>query len=1006
MTKLVHKLSALAVILAFFLQPTVVAAQFLPEDDFDYESAAFGTEFTGEQLRELNQGFGGFGNNNMGNGLLGQALGDQVACQAEAPEAQQTTSAIGRGLAEGIVTSATESIKENLGKNVLADVKADLPQRLTNNIQNKLGPEFKRRMETLIENGLTAEQIDEAMVENVLRDSFEAVIKDSFMESVSESIPGAVSRSITEGMGTNLNENINTSLRYSMEGPFRNTLNSLLTGEGNVSENLIGGILDNMSSQIGNALMGQLQGSMDEIVSSITDGVMDSLEDSWNDITNDLTGSLDEIVGTLDGSLQDITDSLTNVVTQPLDAITGSLTDSIDDLTLDLQDSLGNITGKLDEMTDELTESITEPINRLTDKITGSIDKFTDKITNSIMEPVNKVVDKVSEVIPETINSAIEPLEEVADNIIQKPADMASQFTTGMISKVPGVGQFTGGLLSSSVPVHETGDLLEVTGNIEEIESESRDVLIEICGHIKDIRRIQLALEQKEFEGDAKARQEAADLVEEYRNQYLEFVKEGYVVDGSGEKDTLVVENYGDYYAERRAAAAKIVLDEYLKNSGDIFKEATREALTRQENESRYYPASTISREEYDKLKNPANMTSEELTTLLTKVYDPTKPNNPWTSYLINKDFLQQAKDRAEELAKDELQSSGFKPVRECVEVAEDGETCLKTRIITPGSIVENNVGKVFDSRVDQLEQADEVSDVGEETPAPAAEESERFETVDSQAGNSSNFDGGFARNIFSNLLSRLRGLFGNLGNNGGSGGGGGNNDDNNNNNGTSEGPEISFTFTTAEVEDILAGEANQAFLNWQSEEAINCTAGNDWLSAHNLNRRVTILANQGRNVGTEGTATLRYPLTFNLRLERERGGQTTIIPMATTTNPSLTQQVVAIALENADVAAGDTFRLIVRAGGGAEQYVTTTASGNNAGAVVTALKNTVDNLSASSAANQEFDRLRLTVGSNGSGTGFITATIDPVYQITCRNNTGITTESVTITRWNLTFLF
>ena len=54
--------------------------------------------------------------------------------------------------------------------------------------------------------------------------------------------------------------------------------------------------------------------------------------------------------------------------------------------------------------------------------------------------------------------------------------------------------------------MHEVGDLLQVTKEIKSIDEESRDVLIEICGHIKDIRRVQLAFEQKEFEGDAEAR--------------------------------------------------------------------------------------------------------------------------------------------------------------------------------------------------------------------------------------------------------------------------------------------------------------------------------------------------------------------------------------------------------------------------------------------------------------------------------------------------------------------
>lgn len=976
-----RKLFALLTIIALLAGPVSVAAQAV-EGDVGYTE---GQDYTPITFPQVNvQELGPLG---QGGGGLQQILGDRTACEAEAPKAKDPTSAIGQGLAQGVAESAIEAIKQGLPENMISYVQSDLPQRLTNNLQNKLGPEFANRLEAELMSGLDPADITDAMVEQIMRDSIDAVIKGSVQESVQDSIPRAIGQSVTEGIGVNLNENIRSSIRYSTEGPFRNVLNGLLTGSGNVGEGLINGILDNMSNQLGNALMGQLEGSMDEIVSSVTDGVMGSLDSSLNQITGDLTGSIDEIIGTLDGSLQDITNSLTDALTDPIAGLTDNLTGSIDDIVDSLNGPLQELTGSFDDITDDLVSSITGPINGLTDQITGSIDKFTSQITDSITSPINDIVDQASGVIDSTVGAAIKPLENLAGGIIQKPADMVGQFTTGLVSKIPGIGGLAGGLLSSSVPVHEVGDLLQVTKDIKDIESESRDVLIEICGHIKDVRRIQLAFEQKEFVQDAQARQAASDEVEKYNEAYLKFVNEGYAVDGSGQKRSLVIEDFGDLLMARRGETAELVIKEGLEKSSDIFKEATSEILARQEAESRQYPASSISKADYDKLKSDSNLPSNELTKLLIKVFDPSKPNNPHTSYLINNQVLQRAKDRAEELAILESQSSGFNPVRECIKVASDGKNCLDWRIITPGSIIQENVGNVFDSRLEQLEQADEVTDIGEDTPIPTPAQSETFETDDATAGGSPGFNGNFAQNIFSGLLARLRGIF----NNGGNGGGGGTGEE-------GEPPVVNLTFTTPTISQINGGQANAAFINLSTQGADKCVAASNWYGLKSSGNKVEVAIAQGAEVGTSGSLKISLPLNFSLRMERVRGDEVTTFTPATTVNTSLTQQVSNLNFGNSQVAAGDTFKLIVKSIN-QEQMVSITATSANAAAVVTALQQAVLSLGASTDQGKEFKPLRLTFNSNQSGEGFITATIEPTYRLTCSNSEGSTNASVTITR-------
>lgn len=990
-----RKLLSLLTIIALLAGPVSVAAQGFditqsftggPDDNFLGDIQGTPTSFSQVNIEELpgTVTTGSRAGDLAQRANLQQLMNDRVKCEAEAPKPKDTTSAIGRGLAEGMGKSAIEAIKQGLPENMMSYVQSDLPQRLTNNLQNKLGPEFANRLEAELMSGLDPEDIDDALVSQLMRESIDAVIKGSVQESVQDSIPRAINQSVKEGMGANLKENIQSSIRYSTEGPFRNTLNSFLAGNGNIGENLINGVLDNMSSQLTNALMSQLEGSMDEIVSSVTEGVMGSLDSSLNQITGDLTGSIDEIIGTLDGSLQDITDSLTGALTQPIDAITGNLTDSIDDLTGSLQDSLGNITGQLDEMTDKLTQSITNPINDLTDKITGSIDKFTNQITESLYSPVNQVMEQAQEAVGGVIETATKPL----TNIVQKPAEFIQQAGTNLVSKIPGVGGLASGLLSSSVPVHEVGDLLQVTKDIKDIEGESRDVLIEICGHIKDVRRVQLAFEQKEFVQDAQARQAASDEVEKYNKAYLKFVDEGYAVDANGQKGNLIIENLDDYILEGTDEITKVFISEYENNDSDIFSQETKEALLRNIAEGKYLPYSTITKEEYDKLADPKDLTSAEFLSLLNKAYDPSKPNNPITSYNISKNILEAARSISESNRINELSSSGFKPVRECAELAPDGQTCVKWQTVTPGSVIQGEVSNTFGSRLRQLEQADEVTDIGEDTPIPTPAQSQTFEADDATAGGSPGFNGNFAQNIFSGLLARLRGLFNNGGNGGGGGGGGE----------EGEPPVATFTFNTASVAEINGGEANAAFLNLSTQGASECKAANNWLSLRPSGNKAEVVVAQGASVGTSGSLKISLPLNFSLRMERVRGEEVTTFTPATTVNASLTQQISSLNFGSSQVAAGDTFKLVVKAID-QEQSVSVTAGSANAAAVVSALQQAVLSLGATTDQGKEFKALRLTFNSNQSGEGFITATIDPTYRLTCSNQNGSTNASVTITR-------
>ncbi len=644
-------------------------------------------------------------------------------------------------------------------------------------------------------------------------------------------------------------------------------------------------------------------------------------------------------------------------------------------------------------MGQSLTGAMTKPLNDFTKQISSSFGGMTDKLSQTITSPINQMTEKLSGVATGAVDQVMKPVTDLVGNATSGLAEGVLGGAGGLLGGAG--GGLLGGLAGGSVPVHEAGELLSVTKDIKSIESDSQKTLVEICGHIKDVRRIQLAIEQKEFVQDAQARDQANKLTGDYNKEYLDYINSGHAANASGEKDSFVIQNYGDYLQSKRNEAAKIALDTDLKNSGDIFKDATREILTKQEATGRNYPASTISKADYDKLQNPSQISSSDFTTLLTKVYDPTKPNNPLTSYIINNEILQSAKDRAEQLAITESQSSGFKPVEECIEKASDGQNCLKWKIITPSSIVAHQTGTVLDTKLNQLEQVHEVSDLSQDTPTPSVQETATLKPSDSKAGGSSGFNNGFMSNAFSGLLNRLRGIFNgglNLPGTGGGNGGGGT--------GTGSGDlAVNFNFTSATTDQILAGEANNAFLNWQATGATECVAGNDWLSLKPSGNKFEAKATSGQSVGTSGSLTLRYPLTFDASLTRMRGDVLTDMPTESTINPSLTQQVTAIAVAASEIAAGDKFILTLKNGNEAPAQVSVTLTTSTAGALNTALKTAVSSLSEGSEAAVMFSRFLITTGANPEGTGFITMTLNPTYQITCTNGTDSVNKTVTITR-------
>ena len=211
--------------------------------------------------------------------------------------------------------------------------------------------------------------------------------------------------------------------------------------------------------------------------------------------------------------------------------------------------------------------------------------------------------------------------------------------------------------------------------------------------------------------------------------------------------------------------------------------------------------------------------------------------------------------------------------------------------------------------------------------------------------------------------------------------------------------PIVTLKLTGPSLDQIYEGRSNVANITWKALNADECTAKNNWLSASLIPNRTEAVREVGDDLDTSGSLTVYLPLTFDLRLERVRDSQTTVISYATTTNAALTQQVTIITLGSSEVAIGDRFSLIAKSGLSDEAKITIETNVASASAVNDLLGAALTQLSANSSVGQEFDKYRVTFTANTSGTSFITITADPIYSLTCTNDSKTTSKTVTVSR-------
>lgn len=330
---------------------------------------------------------------------------------------------------------------------------------------------------------------------------------------------------------------------------------------------------------------------------------------------------------------------------------------------------------------------------------------------------------------------------------------------------VDGVDDLTGtggsGLSASQyVPVVEQdGKLIKLTDNINKIDAKLYKTQLTACIHLKVIRRIQEAFEQKEFVDDPYARRIAAISIEAGGNAYLNYLKTGNL-GGT----PLYVENLELYTDQKVADARNIYAADLEKTIADGKACAPLAETLRAAKNAREAAANHRTLEdqfECTTTEGEVASISAEGGNLGAWLRLNAPQNNDVGAFMlaINEEMAREDRARTNtELAYIANQGYIGEPAQEKTDpvTLENGEEIDRYPKNGPASVVRANVEAIQTSRLRQAEEADEAGKVfiAQDYGNNSVDDSRDLE-LNEGSGGSSGF-GDYLGNLLDRLLEDL----------------------------------------------------------------------------------------------------------------------------------------------------------------------------------------------------------------------------------------------------------
>jgi hypothetical protein len=554
---------------------------------------------------------------------------------------------------------------------------------------------------------------------------------------------GQISGLLTSGTAENLLSGLSTgNLNSLLSGMGSGPLNTIL---GSVGGSTLTSVFGRLSGGVTNSLMGQL-------------GV-GALNNVFNNIGGNLGGSL---LSGLGGST--LNNVIGNLGGTALNGVMGSLSSGT------LNGLMGNLSGgALNNLMGGLNNGVLNQVmGGLSGGVAGNIlSGLGGDTLNQVMGglgagPLANAVNglgggDLSGIVNGLDSGTLSKVQETLGNTPAGNAVNSVLNTAGIANPLGGLGLY--------VPVVEqNGKLMSLTGSIDTTTKQVKDLSIQICTHLKAIRRIQSRFEIKEFTSEVGTLRVRTTEIEKWRNAILGdngLMQKGGK-DAEGNDAPLYVANLTAYQAETKEEAKnKVLID--IASSSNIYKDEILRDIVEQDAFGLPFN-STITKEDIKKIAPlqttataqapetssfalanipiighlakplakiasifgasptwaadpvaPTNQTSsEDKWSIFLKLMEP--KNNRYGSFIQAISQLEESKSIASENADQTyLAGQGFLPTRECEQwvtkagtaspTANSGQSnkvCAKWKTIVPGIINKESYNSALDARRDQ----------------------------------------------------------------------------------------------------------------------------------------------------------------------------------------------------------------------------------------------------------------------------------------------------------------
>ncbi|MEK7208677.1 MAG: hypothetical protein AAB677_00250 [Patescibacteria group bacterium] len=291
------------------------------------------------------------------------------------------------------------------------------------------------------------------------------------------------------------------------------------------------------------------------------------------------------------------------------------------------------------------------------------------------------------------------------------------------------------GAVGLAVPTTEIGGLLQtsqntskLTGQIKGINeqmkktqeqllkttAEIKSLQIESCTYLKALRRIQYAMEDKEFVQDPDAKKANGRAIEFHNIKLFDNIFKFARAPGNAEnldpetdKEPLVPKNLNAAVIQAQREAGGGFLDELKQIDSPFLNDSLTKLKVEQEKTFADKIKPTISPEDYDKITSGAPDSFNWDTWL--QLIQP--QNNPAGAEYLAREELARRQAAAEENTREEYAAGlGFLNADECVKYSESG-WCIERKTKTPGSVAQGYAVAALTSPIRQGEGTEILND-------------------------------------------------------------------------------------------------------------------------------------------------------------------------------------------------------------------------------------------------------------------------------------------------------